>query len=107
MESKKFILHWLDGKIETVKGRTIREAMNNAGIGAGALAALNYYESFYEATVEEYLNRYKKKTIKKICKNCKWYNGMACENDELLGKMNIDPEFFPDEDFGCNLWEIK
>ena len=48
MEEKTFILYWLDGKEETVKGRSIREAFTNAGYGAGALRALDYYKELKE-----------------------------------------------------------
>lgn len=41
---KTFKLFWLDGKEEIVKGTDIANAMNKAGYGAGALAALDYYE---------------------------------------------------------------
>ena len=44
MKNKKFKLHWLDGKTSIVEGRTIDEAMNNAGYGSGALRALDYWE---------------------------------------------------------------
>lgn len=40
---KKFILHWLGGRTETVEGTDIADACRRAGIGAGALAALDYY----------------------------------------------------------------
>ena len=41
---KTFLLHWMDGKIETVVGPDLASAMNNAGIGMGALPALDYWE---------------------------------------------------------------
>ena len=44
MNHKTFRLHWLDGKKELVEGPDIATAMNNAGIGAGALPALDYWE---------------------------------------------------------------
>lgn len=44
MKIKTFILHWLNGKTEEVKGTTIADAFTNAGYGAGALGALDYYE---------------------------------------------------------------
>jgi hypothetical protein len=40
----QFILHWLGGKIETVEGFDIADACRRAGIGGGALAALDYYQ---------------------------------------------------------------
>ena len=41
---KMFILHWLTGKEETVKGISISDAFTKAGYGYGALKALDYYE---------------------------------------------------------------
>lgn len=38
-----YILHWLGGKTEEVKGETIADAFTKAGYGAGALRALDYY----------------------------------------------------------------
>lgn len=40
----KFSLHWLGGKTEEVEGTDIADACRRAGIGGGALAALDYYE---------------------------------------------------------------
>jgi len=40
---KEFTLFWLTGKSEIVKGTDPSNAMNNAGIGAGALAALDFH----------------------------------------------------------------
>jgi hypothetical protein len=41
---KKFKLFWLGGKVQEVKGTDIASAMNNAGIGQGALRALDYWQ---------------------------------------------------------------
>ncbi len=41
---KKFKLHWLDGKTEVVSGTNIADACRRAGIGNGALRALDYWE---------------------------------------------------------------
>lgn len=41
---QKFRLHWLDGKTEIVEGNYIADACRRAGIGNGALPALDYYE---------------------------------------------------------------
>jgi hypothetical protein len=41
---KTFRLHWLGGKIEIIYGDNIADAMNRAGIGNGALPALDYWE---------------------------------------------------------------
>ena len=45
---KKFKLFWLDGVTEIISGNSIAEAFTNAGYGAGALAALDYYEIIKE-----------------------------------------------------------
>ncbi len=51
MKTRTFKLYWLAGKPEIVSGpdlgdqwETLASAMNNAGIGAGALRALDYWE---------------------------------------------------------------
>lgn len=41
---KQFRLHWLDGKKQIVTGRDITDAFTKAGYGAGAIAALDWYE---------------------------------------------------------------
>lgn len=41
---KKFTLYWLSGKTESVEGYDIADACRRAGIGNGALAALDYYK---------------------------------------------------------------
>lgn len=42
---KEFTLFWLTGKAEIVKGKTIEDACNKAGIGNGAIRALDFYSS--------------------------------------------------------------
>lgn len=41
---KKFILYWLDGRIEVIYGNTIAEAFTLAGYSQGASNALDWYE---------------------------------------------------------------
>jgi len=42
---KTFILHWRGGmKDEEINGRSIADAMRRAGIGGGAMGALDYWE---------------------------------------------------------------
>lgn len=41
-------LYWLDGKTEIVRGLSASDAFNKAGIGRGALPALDYYETLRE-----------------------------------------------------------
>lgn len=38
-----FTLYWLTGKRETIEGPTIKEAFSSAGLGAGAISALDFY----------------------------------------------------------------
>jgi len=40
-----YTLFWKTGEYQFVKGETISSAMNNAGIGKGALRALDFYSS--------------------------------------------------------------
>lgn len=40
----RWTLYWLTGERQVVEGEQIHIAMNNAGIGAGALAALDFYK---------------------------------------------------------------
>lgn len=40
---KKYTLFWLDGKSEVVTGNDVSSAFNNAGYGAGAMRALDFY----------------------------------------------------------------
>jgi hypothetical protein len=42
-DTKIFTLYWRDGKREIVTGTSPVEAMNRAGYGAGAVAALDFY----------------------------------------------------------------
>lgn len=39
-----YVLYWLTGDAQEVYGPNINAAMNNAGIGAGALSALDFYD---------------------------------------------------------------
>ncbi len=41
---KTFTLFWLTGNSELVTGMNIAHAMNSAGIGLGALRAMDFYE---------------------------------------------------------------
>lgn len=47
----RFRLHWLGGRTEVVTGDNIADACNKAGIGAGAVAALDYYSECAEDTL--------------------------------------------------------
>lgn len=44
MRDKKFRLHWLNGKHQDITGPDIVTAFHRAGIGRGALRALDYWE---------------------------------------------------------------
>jgi len=43
MKLKEFTLFWLTGDSQIVTGTDIADAMNNAGIGNGALRALDFH----------------------------------------------------------------
>lgn len=43
-----FRFHWLDGKVEELRGNSASDAMNRAGYGNGALGALDYWERVAE-----------------------------------------------------------
>jgi len=48
---QRFILHWRSGiKDQVVEGYDIADACNRAGIGQGAIPALDYYELVVDAT---------------------------------------------------------
>jgi len=49
-ETKRFELRWNDGKTEIVEGNDIADACRRAGIGAGALPALNYWKPLDESS---------------------------------------------------------
>lgn len=42
-EKQDYTLYWRDGKLENVRGRDIADAMNRAGYGGGATAALDFF----------------------------------------------------------------
>mgnify|MGYP007069468862 CR=1 FL=1 len=44
MDVKYFTIYWRHGVRQVVKGKTVDEAFNNAGIGAGAVAAVDWYD---------------------------------------------------------------
>lgn len=44
-EPRSFVFYWLGGKSETLPGDDLADALNRAGYGRGALAALDYYET--------------------------------------------------------------
>lgn len=41
---RSFVLYWLTGKAEIVKGNNIGDAFNKAGYSSGALRALDFYD---------------------------------------------------------------
>lgn len=49
----KFKIHWLDGKVEIVEGRDFPDAFRSAGLGAGAVKAVDYYEETEESIEHE------------------------------------------------------
>ncbi|WP_096867205.1 hypothetical protein [Mycolicibacterium houstonense] len=44
MSEKTWRFHWRDGKTEELEGTSPADALNSAGYGRGAIAALDYYE---------------------------------------------------------------
>ena len=44
MKKYHFRFHWLDGKTEEIWARDVQDAFSRLGYGAGAVAALNYFE---------------------------------------------------------------
>jgi hypothetical protein len=59
---KKFHLFWLDGKRETVQGKSIADAFQRAGYSQGALRALDFFleegnKSEYTWTGTEWLKK--------------------------------------------------
>jgi len=40
----KYTIFWLTGEAQIVKGDSVSEAMTNAGIGAGAIRAMDFFE---------------------------------------------------------------
>ena len=55
----KFVLFWLDGKKETVFGKSIDDAFNRAGYNAGALRALDFYGNEKDENEYAYDKEYK------------------------------------------------
>ena len=43
-----YVFHWRDGTNEVLAGDSAADALNRAGYGRGAVAALDYYEHTYE-----------------------------------------------------------
>lgn len=41
----KYRFYWRDGKVEEGEGTTVADAFTRLGYGAGALSALDYYET--------------------------------------------------------------
>jgi hypothetical protein len=41
---RAYVFHWRHGEPETLRGRSPADALNRAGYGRGAVAALDYYE---------------------------------------------------------------
>lgn len=46
-----YTFHWHGGRDEKLTGTSAADALNRAGYGRGALAALDYYEHEYEDNV--------------------------------------------------------
>lgn len=48
--NKQFLVYWRDGKLERMEGKTIQEAFTNAGLSAGAVSAVDFYDEAVEQT---------------------------------------------------------
>lgn len=46
--NRTYSFHWRDGKVSTGEGATPEDAFSALGYGAGAVAALDYYEEAVE-----------------------------------------------------------
>ena len=57
-----FYLYWLDGKKDEVEGTNIADACRRAGIGAGALPAMDVYSDKDEFTWDEKEHTWKRST---------------------------------------------
>ncbi len=44
LEEKTYIVYWRNGSSCEVRGASIQQALSNAGYGAAALAAMDYYQ---------------------------------------------------------------
>lgn len=74
----KYEISWRDGSVTEVEGGTISDAMNKAGIGAGALRAIDWYAPI-EGT----------ETPQDILRG--WFEdiGPATSAEALLGQMDV------------------
>jgi len=43
--NNKYTLYWLGGESQIVEGETIQDACSKAGIGGGAIHALDFYDN--------------------------------------------------------------
>lgn len=43
-KQQNYLLHWLSGEVETIRGYGIADAVRRAGYGGGAFRALDYWE---------------------------------------------------------------
>lgn len=44
MKDYYYEVHWLDGKVEIIKGTTFAMALTGAGYGNGAISAIDFYK---------------------------------------------------------------
>lgn len=63
---KTYTIFWLTGETQLVKGDKPHEAMNNAGIGAGALRAMDFYAEGDKRSEYEWEKEKDKRNWKKI-----------------------------------------
>lgn len=77
---KLFNIHWMDGKEEIVMGDTVQEAFRDAGIGGGAMSAVDYYEEVKELPFEKQLIK---------------INGDVVHNTSMVSEIKKSLSMFP------------
>lgn len=87
MSDKKFTLYWLDGKRQVITGESIEQAYTQAGYGAGAVRAVDFY---IEGDNHEYDWNKEKRS---------WDRKEPLEIEKLLGThITVTPKPTPDEE---------
>jgi hypothetical protein len=63
---KTFIVYWLDGNATPVHGVTVEKAFTNSGYGAGALAAVDFYDEDSRIKYEFVNGNWVRKPVEKM-----------------------------------------
>lgn len=61
MKDNKYTFYWLTGQREVLSGTNPADALNKAGYGHGALAALDFYSNGEDESYEWINKRWEKK----------------------------------------------